>query len=71
MVSHKIKIAARLRPRLENELDDGGIQITHTPGDSSYITVLNPRDLSQIFNFPLVTLTPQSNPPEQADGIKP
>lgn len=52
MTSHKIKIAARLRPRLENELDDGGVQIIHTPGGPSCIHVPNPRDLSQVFNFP-------------------
>lgn len=52
MTSHKIKIAARLRPRLENELDDGGIQISHTPDGPSFISVANPRDLSQVFNFP-------------------
>ncbi|KAG6377420.1 P-loop containing nucleoside triphosphate hydrolase protein [Boletus reticuloceps] len=47
MTSHKINIAARLRPRLDNELDDEGIQITHTPGGPSCISVPNPRDLSQ------------------------
>lgn len=52
MTSHKIKIAARVRPRLENELDDQGIQIAHTPGGPSCISVPNPRDLSQVFNFP-------------------
>ena len=52
MTSHKIKIAARLRPRLDTELDDGGVQIIHTPGGPSCINVPNPRDLSQVFNFP-------------------
>lgn len=52
MTSHRIKIAARVRPRLENELDDEGIQITHTPDGPSHINVPNPRDLSQVFNFP-------------------
>lgn len=52
MTSHKIRITARLRPRLENELDDEGVQITRTPDGTSFISVPNPRDLSQVFNFP-------------------
>lgn len=54
MASHKIKIAARVRPRLEHEIDDEGIQVTHTSGAPSCISVPNPRDVSQIFNFPYV-----------------
>ncbi|KAG9313403.1 P-loop containing nucleoside triphosphate hydrolase protein [Chiua virens] len=65
MASHKIKIAARLRPRLENELDDEGIQITHTPDGPSYISVPNPRDLSQVFNFPFTSCYDQSSTQEQ------
>ncbi|KAF9225788.1 kinesin-domain-containing protein [Gyrodon lividus] len=61
MTSHKIKIAARLRPRLENELDDEGIQMTHTPGGPSCISVPNPRDLSQVFNFPFTSCYDQSS----------
>jgi len=54
MASHKIKIAARVRPRLEHEIDDEGIQVAHTSGGPSCISVPNPRDVSQIFNFPYV-----------------
>ncbi|KAG8216883.1 P-loop containing nucleoside triphosphate hydrolase protein [Butyriboletus roseoflavus] len=61
MTAHKIKIAARLRPRLENEIDDEGIQITHTPGGPSHISVPNPRDLSQVFNFPFTSCYDQSS----------
>jgi hypothetical protein len=52
MSLHKIKIAARLRPRLQNELDDEGIQIAQAPDGPSCISVANPRDVSQVFNFP-------------------
>ncbi|KAI9569943.1 P-loop containing nucleoside triphosphate hydrolase protein [Boletus coccyginus] len=65
MASHKIKIAARLRPRLQNELDDEGIQIIHTPGGPSYINVPNPRDLSQVFNFPFTSCYDQSSTQEE------
>ncbi|KAF8552102.1 kinesin-domain-containing protein [Imleria badia] len=65
MTSHKIKIAARLRPRLENELDDEGIQISHTPGGPSCISVPNPRDISQVFNFPFTSCYDQSSTQEQ------
>ncbi|KAH0826644.1 P-loop containing nucleoside triphosphate hydrolase protein [Lanmaoa asiatica] len=65
MALHKIKIAARLRPRLEMELDDEGIQITHTSGGPSCISVPNPRDLSQVFNFPFTSCYDQSSTQEQ------
>ncbi|KAF8137524.1 P-loop containing nucleoside triphosphate hydrolase protein [Boletus edulis] len=65
MTSHKINIAARLRPRLDNELDDEGIQITHTPGGPSCISVPNPRDLSQVFNFPFTSCYDQSSTQEE------
>ncbi|KAF9236661.1 P-loop containing nucleoside triphosphate hydrolase protein [Melanogaster broomeanus] len=64
MASHKIKIAARLRPRLQGELDDEGIQITHIPGGPSCISVANPRDLSQVFNFPIASCYDQSSTQE-------
>lgn len=57
----KIKIAARLRPRIEGEVDDGGIQVVREEGKvessgTSSITVPNPRDDKQIFKFPYVFL---------------
>lgn len=56
MAGHRIKIAARLRPRLEYEIDDQGIQITHDQDGEgpSWICVPNPRDVTQIFRFPCV-----------------
>ena len=64
MSCHKVKIAARLRPRINGELDDESVKVYHASDDSSssegggsggsYITVANPRDLSQVFKFPLV-----------------
>lgn len=61
---HKVKIAARLRPRLDGEIVDDQIKVHHN-GDSSssstssnpggsYISVTNPRDQTQIFKFPSV-----------------
>lgn len=64
MASHKIKIAARVRPRLEHEIDDEGIQVTHTSGAPSCISVPNPRDVSQIFNFPLSSCYDQNSTQE-------
>jgi kinesin family protein 22 len=62
--THKVKIAARLRPRLDGEIIDDQIQVNHnsdTSGGStsstaggSYISVTNPRDQSQVFKFPCV-----------------
>jgi len=64
MSIHKVKIAARLRPTLQGELDDESVKIIHpsdnTGGSSSsasggsFITVPNPRDPTQIFKFPSV-----------------
>ena len=64
MATHKVKIAARLRPRLESEIDDDSVKIVHPSNDSggsssstsggSFITVANPRDPTQIFKFPCV-----------------
>lgn len=63
MATHKVKIVARLRPKIQGELDDDSVQIHHptdnTGGSSSslalgvsYISVTNPRDPSQVFKFP-------------------
>jgi kinesin family protein 22 len=62
MASAKVKIAARLRPRLDGELDDDSVQIVHPSNDTggssrsssggSFITVANPRDPREIFKFP-------------------
>ncbi|KAF8813107.1 kinesin-like protein [Phlegmacium glaucopus] len=61
--SQKIKIAARLRPLIQGEIDDDSVKVIHpsdnTSGSSSstssspsFISVANPRDPSQIFKFP-------------------
>lgn len=64
MATHKVKIAARLRPKIESEIDDDSVKIVHPSNDSggsssstsggSFITVANPRDPTQIFKFPYV-----------------
>ncbi|TFY80453.1 hypothetical protein EWM64_g3555 [Hericium alpestre] len=53
--SHKVKIAARLRPRLKNELDDEGVRIVRSDDGPSCICVTNPRDASQVFRFPFTS----------------
>lgn len=63
--AHRIKIAARVRPRLDHEIDDEGIQVSHMPGSLSCINVPNPRDLSQIFNFPLSSCYDQNSTQEE------
>jgi len=60
MASHRIKIAARLRPPLPGEITDHDIVVHHSSDESmdsvdgSYISVANPRDASQIFKFTYV-----------------
>ncbi|KAF7763860.1 hypothetical protein Agabi119p4_8397 [Agaricus bisporus var. burnettii] len=58
-MAHSIKIAARLRPALPGEITDDNISIqlasnesTDSAMKSSHISVLNPRDITQIFKFP-------------------
>lgn len=64
--TQKVKIAARLRPRLDGELVDDSIEVFNpanppavagpsartTPTSASFISVANPRDPTQVFNFP-------------------
>jgi kinesin family protein 22 len=58
MSAHQVKIVARLRPRLAGEQDDESVKVHHASDGSnggnagSFITVANPRDLSQVFKFP-------------------
>ncbi|TFK68341.1 kinesin-domain-containing protein [Pluteus cervinus] len=67
--NYKVKIAARLRPRLEWEQDDGSVQINHpsegTSASTSYLAVTNPRDTSQVFKFPFSSCYDQSSTQEQ------
>lgn len=55
---HKVKIAARLRPRINGEIDDGSVQVVHNSGEASgagsFISVANPRDPTQVFKFSYV-----------------
>ncbi|KAG2127654.1 P-loop containing nucleoside triphosphate hydrolase protein [Suillus bovinus] len=65
--THKIKIAARLRPRIEHEIDDQGIQITHDEDGEgpSWICVPNPRDVTQVFRFPFTSCYDQDSTQEE------
>jgi kinesin family member 22 len=65
MATAKVKIVARLRPRLSGEIDDGAVQLCHASDEtgsssssssatSSYISVANPRDPTTLFKFPCV-----------------
>ncbi|KAG6857066.1 hypothetical protein H0H87_010031 [Tephrocybe sp. NHM501043] len=53
MTSAKIKIAARLRPRLEREIDDESVQVIHNETSGSIISVVNPRDPTQAQKLPV------------------
>jgi hypothetical protein len=50
--SYKIRIAARLRPRINIEPEDDGIKVVRNESTGSYISIANQR--SQIFTFPWV-----------------
>ncbi|KAF9553564.1 kinesin-domain-containing protein [Agrocybe pediades] len=70
--SLKVKIAARLRPRIEGEIDDDSVKVVHsgdnTGGSShsgTFITVANPRDPSQIFKFPFSSCYDQNSTQEE------
>ncbi|KAJ2912993.1 hypothetical protein MD484_g7419, partial [Candolleomyces efflorescens] len=75
MASHKVKIAARLRPRLDGEVVDDNIKVFHN-GDSStgsasstsggsYISVVNPRDTTQVFKFPFTSCYDENSTQEE------
>ncbi|KAK7027324.1 hypothetical protein VNI00_015287 [Paramarasmius palmivorus] len=70
--TRRIRIAARLRPRIDGEVDDGAIQVCHasdnTTGSSSstsYISAPNPRDLSEVFKFPFSSCYDQDSTQEE------
>ncbi|KAF9458221.1 P-loop containing nucleoside triphosphate hydrolase protein [Collybia nuda] len=75
MATAKVKIAARLRPRLQGELDDESVKIHHdsdggqssssASGGGSFITVTNPRDPSQLFKFPFTSCYGQDSTQEE------
>jgi len=61
MSGQKIRIAARVRPLLKNELHDGSVEVQQSNSGESgssdtggCISVTNPRDTNQIFKFPCV-----------------
>ncbi|KAJ3558283.1 hypothetical protein NM688_g1017 [Phlebia brevispora] len=58
--SYKVKIAARLRPTIAGELNDDGVKIEHKEDGVSFISVPNPRDITQIFKFPFTSCYDQS-----------
>ncbi|KDR80423.1 hypothetical protein GALMADRAFT_242858, partial [Galerina marginata CBS 339.88] len=72
---HKVKIAARLRPKIEGELDDDSVKVIHPSNNSggsssstsggSFISVANPRDPSQIFKFPFTSCYDQDSVQEE------
>ncbi|KAK0454144.1 kinesin-like protein [Desarmillaria tabescens] len=71
----KIRIAARLRPRLSGEVDDDAIKICHSLDDTgassssaacqSFITVPNPANAAQIFKFPFSSCYDQTSTQEE------
>ncbi|KAK0203900.1 kinesin-like protein [Desarmillaria ectypa] len=71
----KIRIAARLRPRLSGEVDDDAIKICHFFDDTgtsssstatqSFITVPNPANAAQIFKFPFSSCYGQTSTQEE------
>ncbi|KAF9448144.1 kinesin-domain-containing protein [Macrolepiota fuliginosa MF-IS2] len=71
MASHGIKIAARLRPALAGEIIDENIVVHHASDDSSgstkcsYVSVVNPRDITQVFKFPFSSCYDQESTQEE------
>ncbi|KAF5375666.1 hypothetical protein D9615_009354 [Tricholomella constricta] len=74
MATAKIKIAARLRPRLSGELDDESVKVilasdetggSSSSGSGSVISVTNPRDPSQVFKFPFTSCYDQESTQEE------
>ncbi|KAL0959519.1 hypothetical protein HGRIS_011233 [Hohenbuehelia grisea] len=73
----RIKIAARLRPRINGEIDDDSVKVIHSAGSSathgSFVSVVNPRDTTQIFKFPFTSCYDQSAPQDHIfnNDVKP
>ncbi|KAK0489541.1 kinesin-like protein [Armillaria luteobubalina] len=71
----KIRIAARLRPRLNGEVDDDAIKVFHSLDDTgassnsattqSFVTVPNPSNAAQIFKFPFSSCYDQTSTQEE------
>ncbi|TFK37973.1 P-loop containing nucleoside triphosphate hydrolase protein [Crucibulum laeve] len=72
---YKVKIAARLRPRIQGEIDDDSVKVCHGSDDTggssssaesgSFISVINPRDQTQVFKFPLSSCYDQQSTQEE------
>ncbi|KZT19957.1 kinesin-domain-containing protein [Neolentinus lepideus HHB14362 ss-1] len=63
-MAHKVKIAARLRPRIGIELEDDSIHVVNGE-DGSYVGVVNPRDPNSFFRFPFSSCYDQSATQEE------
>ncbi|KAF8623194.1 hypothetical protein AX17_007517 [Amanita inopinata Kibby_2008] len=65
--AHKVRIAARLRPKIQGEVNDDLVQV-HRSEDgtsTSCITVVNPRDTTQVFKFPFSSCYNQESTQQQ------
>ncbi|KAL0579719.1 hypothetical protein V5O48_002283 [Marasmius crinis-equi] len=78
--AHKVRIIARLRPRIDGEVDDGAIQVCHptdntaassnsfsstSAAGTSYISVPNPRDPTEVFKYPFSSCYDQASTQEE------
>ncbi|KAI3614956.1 microtubule motor [Moniliophthora roreri] len=76
--TRRIRIATRLRPRIDGEIDDGAIQVCHASDNTaassssassttslSYISAPNPRDLTEVFKFPFNSCYDQASTQEE------
>ncbi|EGO03669.1 hypothetical protein SERLA73DRAFT_83760 [Serpula lacrymans var. lacrymans S7.3] len=61
----RIRIAARLRPRIDGEVEDTSIQVIHSDQAASCISIANPRDPTQVFKFPFSSCYDQSSTQEE------
>ncbi|OCH87610.1 kinesin-domain-containing protein [Obba rivulosa] len=61
----KIKVATRIRPILQGEQTDGGIQVVRDGSERSHMSVRNPRDPSQVFTFPFASCYDEASTQEE------
>ncbi|KAL4262008.1 Kinesin-like protein [Pleurotus pulmonarius] len=76
-MSQRIRIIARLRPRLRTEPDDGCVQVVRhsnavasgsNAGTTSSINIVNPRDTSQVFKFQFSNCYDEASTQEEIFG---
>ncbi|KAF9023337.1 kinesin-domain-containing protein [Hymenopellis radicata] len=60
----RIRIAARLRPRIDGEIDDDGVQVCHSSGES-YVAVPNPANPAETFKFKFSSCYGQASAQEE------